>query len=299
MAGTKISRFATADVIAIPYLYFSSLYHNISQRGLFDDVKTFVLFMGCPRSGHTLVGFLLDAHPNIIVGSRVSTLKYHKHGFGRQQIFDLLLQNSRQIASLGRQRKYSYEVPGQWQGRFESLKVIGDSTGLTRLRDQPELLGSLQRKLRGIEIRLIHCVRNPYDNISTMKARRGWTLPDTIEEYFSMCERIEELKKQVGGSAVHELRHEGLIADPPATLRRLCGFLGVPARESYHAACAGIIYRSAHKSRLEVPWDPQVIDAVKHRMDRFSFLRGYSYDDETRRQDSSGERTRVPQTGNG
>ena len=294
MAGTRISRFATADVIAIPYLYFSSLCHNIAQRGLFDDVKTFVLFMGCPRSGHTLVGFLLDAHPNIIIGSRVSTLKYHKHGFGREQIFDLLWQNSREIASLGRQRKYSYEVPGQWQGRFESLKVIGDSTGLSRLRDQPALLASLQRKLRGIEIRLIHCVRNPYDNISTMKARRGWTLPDTIEEYFSMCERVEEIKNQIGGSAVHDLRHESLIADPPSALKSLCGFLGIPAEESYHAACAGIIYKSAHKSRFEVPWNPELIDAVKHRMDRFSFLQGYSYDDETRRQDSSGDQDARP-----
>jgi len=298
MAGTRIRRFPTADVIAIPYLYFSSLCHNIAQRRLFDDVKTFVLFMGCPRSGHTLVGFLLDAHPNIIVGSRVSTLKYHKHGFGRQQIFDLLLQNSRQIASLGRQRKYSYEVPGQWQGRFESLKVIGDSTGLTRLRNQPALLASLQRKLRGIEIRLIHCVRNPYDNISTMKARRGWTLPDTIEEYFSMCGRVEEIKKQVGRSAVHELRHESLIADPPSALRSLCGFLDVPARESYQAACAGIIYESAHKSRFETPWDSQLVNAVKERMNRFSFLQGYSYHDETRHQDSNGKRTPVPQSGN-
>jgi hypothetical protein len=84
------------------------------------------VFIGYPRSGHTLVGFLLDAHPNVIVASQTSALRYFRHGFSAQQTFHVLVENSRQVAQTGReQRRYSYDVPNQWQDRFDQLKVIG------------------------------------------------------------------------------------------------------------------------------------------------------------------------------
>ncbi|HWP59056.1 MAG TPA: sulfotransferase [Candidatus Acidoferrales bacterium] len=245
--------------------------------------------MGYPRSGHTLVGFLLDAHPNIIVANQTSALKWAKHGFAKRQIFHLLLENSRKVALVGRQRKrYSYEVPGQWQGRFERLRVIGDSTGLTRLRRQPDLLYVLQKRLDGVKIRLIHCIRNPYDNISTMTMRRNNPpLPEAIETYFSMCEEVQEIQNRVEPAAIHVVRHEELIADPKATLRELLAFLALTADESYYADCASIIYKSPHKSRFEVPWSQELVDLVKRRMERFDYLDGYSYNDDGTNNDSS------------
>ena len=35
---------------------------------MFDDLKAFVMFVGYPRSGHSIVGALLDAHPHLTVG---------------------------------------------------------------------------------------------------------------------------------------------------------------------------------------------------------------------------------------
>lgn len=266
------------DIISIPYTYVSSLFQTRRQPDLFDNVERYVMFIGYPRSAHTLVGFLLDAHPNAIVASQISGLKYLKHGFSNRQIFHVLLQNSRRVARVGREwRPYSYAVPSQWQGRFAKLKVIGDCTGMTRLRRNPAQLLSLQSALGNIKLNLIHCIRNPYDNISTMKQRDQVTLEGAVEAYFSMCQTVEQIKGQFGAS-VYDLRHESLVADPAGSLKDLCGFLGLSASETYYQDCAGIVYKSPHQSRTEVTWDPELIDSVKSQMSRFSFLSGYSYD---------------------
>ena len=268
------------DLVSIPYQFLASLCHTLYHPHIFRDVKNFVLFIGYPRSGHTLVGFLLDAHPRVIVASQTSALRYLGHRFGMQQIFHLLVQNSRRVAKTGReQRRYSYEVPNQWQGRYEKLEVIGESTGLTRLRRNPSLLKPLRESLKPVDLKLIHVIRNPFDNISTMKLRRGETLPDAIQRYFSMCEIVERLKSYAAPGAVHDLKHEALIAGPQNTLKDLCGFVGLSARESYYNDCASIIYKSSHKTRHHVEWTPALIDSVKQQASKYRFLDGYSYED--------------------
>jgi hypothetical protein len=37
----------------------------------FSNVRTFILFVGYPRSGHSLIGSIMDAHPNVIIAHEV------------------------------------------------------------------------------------------------------------------------------------------------------------------------------------------------------------------------------------
>jgi hypothetical protein len=268
------------DIVTIPYHYFASLYHTVRQPNLFHHVRTYIMFIGYPRSGHTLIGFLLDAHANAMIASQTTALRYLRHGFSVRQTFHMLSENSHRVSKVGREgRPYSYDVPNQWQGRCEKLEVIGDCTGFTRLRRNPELLKTLREKLGEIDLRLIHVVRNPYDNISTMKLRSGESLSDAVKRYFAMCELVEHLKSHVASGAVYDLSHEALISDTRGTLRNLCSFVGLSASENYLNDCAGIVYKSPHKSRHEVAWTQELIDSVKQHMRHFAHLSGYSYED--------------------
>jgi len=265
--------------------------HVVSSLGsprykeLFGGVKTYCMFIGYPRSGHSLVGSLLDAHPNMIIAHELNVLEYIRKGFSRGKIFYLLLRKSQVDAKAGRPSfGYSYAVPNQWQGRFTRLQVIGDKLGggsTRRLRTHPELLQRL-RDTVGIPIKFIHVIRNPYDNITTM-FRRGdgdpVDLRQTVDYYFCHCETIADLKKQINTADLLEIRHEDFIAEPTVWLKKLCEFLGVESPEDYVRDCASIVYESPHKSRHEVPWTPELIELVWDRMKRFPFLQGYSYED--------------------
>ena len=92
-----------------------------------SGVRTFCQFVGYPRSGHSLIGALLDAHPRAAIAHELNALDFLREDFTRDEILALVLENLRQWGAAGRQwQGYSYEVPGGWQGRFERLEVAGD-----------------------------------------------------------------------------------------------------------------------------------------------------------------------------
>lgn len=107
------------------------------------------MFIGYPRSGHSLVGSLLDAHQHAIVAQELDALRFVEAGFGRYQLYQLLLDNFRRFAWRGREwTGYACEVSNQWQGRFDELHVIGYKKcgrSTLRLAEDPGLLHRLQK----------------------------------------------------------------------------------------------------------------------------------------------------------
>lgn len=275
------------DGLGLARAYARSLREGYVRRGLFDGVERYCMFIGYPRSGHSLVGSLLDAHPEAIIAHELDALRLVRWGFGRRQLYALLLENSREFARAGRDWSgYAYEVPDQWQGRFERLRVIGDKRGggsTMRLASDPGLLERLH-KVVGEGIRYVHVVRNPYDNVATMYRRAlardpSATLRSSVDNYLLRCETNARLKQRLGEGGILDVYHESVIDDPKASLRALCGFLDLEAGEDYLEDCASIVFDSPNKSRHAIEWDEGSLSAVRAATARFRFLKGYSYDD--------------------
>jgi hypothetical protein len=259
---------------------------ELVRQDIFGDVKTFCMFLGHPRSGHTLIGSLLDAHPRIVLSDELDALKYLEAGFTKNQIFHLILEKSRSLAGRkksGRNGKsHLYTVPGQWQGRYETIRVIGDKRGGTttaRLGARPELLQDIRRTI-DTTIKWIVVVRNPYDNISTMFLRdyKNRNLKALIENYFASCRKICNIRRFIADSDIVFLRHEDFIENAGDCLDSLCRFLGVETSSDYLNACAAIVYKSPVKSRHEIEWNPDLIRFAAHEIETFEFLSGYSYE---------------------
>ncbi len=283
---TKVSEFVRKDEVLAHALEFVkqypiSLWGSVNYRGLFQSIETYCMFIGYPRSGHSLIGSLLDAHPNMIIANELHALKYLFAGFKKNQIFYLLLKNSREFTRAGRRWSgYKYQVPHQFQGRFTELRIIGDkkAASSTRiLRTYPNLLKKL-RKVIKINLKFLHVVRNPYDNISTISRKHKMDIKESIDYYFSLCETTSNIKKQLTEEELFEFRHEDFIDNPNKLLKEICLFLGTDTAEDYLTDCASIVFRSAHKTRKDLLWDDPLIAKVKEEMRRFSFLEGYTYD---------------------
>lgn len=264
-------------------LYAASLLQHRRHAESFRGVRTYCMFVGYPRTGHSLIGSLLDAHPNIVIAHEMDALKFFKRGFSRRQIFHLLLENSKKMATLGRRHSgYSYEVPNQWQGRFEQLRVLGDKKGATsamHFYNDPGLLEAVRQKI-AIELKFVHVIRNPYDVLATMTRRSPRkTLSTHIKVFFQLCSSIERLKKQIQPAQIYDVRLESFIEDPKTYLRDLCSFIGVEADSRYLEDCSSIVFKSPKKSRFDIEWSPEAIVEVGERMQAFRFLSGYSFED--------------------
>jgi hypothetical protein len=266
-------------------LYATSLLQSRRNAESFRDIRTYCMFVGYPRTGHSLIGSLLDAHPNIVIAHELDALKLFQRGFSRQQVFHLLLENSKKMAAAGRAHSgYSYEVHDQWQGRFEKLQVLGDKKGATsamRFYLDPELLSFVKNKI-ATELKFVHVIRNPYDVLATMTRRSPRKSLDThIDVFFKLCSSIETLKKQLQPAQIFDVRLESFIEDPKPHLDRLCSFLGVKTNDRYLEDCASIVFKSPKKSRFDIPWSREPFAKVSEGMEAFSFLSGYAYDEGT------------------
>jgi hypothetical protein len=263
-----------------------SIAATVRDAHSFDDVEAYCMFVGYPRSGHSLVGGLLDAHPNAVIASELDAVKYFHLGLGRRQVFYLLRENARRFARDGcRKQEFTYSVPGQWQGRHERLRVIGDKKAMgttMRIRKRPWLLDRL-RETVGVPVKMIHIVRNPYDNIATMcwrarqEERRNATPEACADLYFAMCETAVAVLSRFDGRDVLAVRHEEFVRAPADRLSELCGFLGLPAERSYLDACASIVNESPNPSRRRIDWTPALVESVSRRASAFPHLAGYEY----------------------
>ena len=95
-------------------------------------MKSMVLFIGYQRSGHSLVGSLLDAHPNIIISDEMHVFRAWERFSKktRDNLFQAMYTNSVQMATVGERTLsdcipalggYRYKVPNQWQGKFDRV----------------------------------------------------------------------------------------------------------------------------------------------------------------------------------
>lgn len=272
------------------------------RRQTFDEVERWVMFLGYPRSGHSLVGSLLNAHPDIVIAHQLHSLQYVEAGFKRGQLFSMVLRSDRDFERRGRVGAgYDYRVPNQWQGRVASLRVIGDKRGMgstETLGERPELFARLEEVV-GVPIRIVHVVRNPFDNVATFAKRWNTSLDRAADRYFEMCRVNHELRSRHSDETWLDVRHEDLIDDAAGTLRHMCSFLGVRSEESYISDAAGIVYSRPHRSRYETDWSPELRAEMETVIATYPFLSGYSFDEADEEQPGPSAPTSGEEVGEG
>ena len=195
--GRTIESSRHERVVATNPLPPHTLTNNSSGRcemtpDIIQNVQKFTFFIGYPRSGHSIVASLLDAHPHIIIAHEFSLFTWWseykvKHrglkvitSSTKRVLFDALSNNSYQEAIGGERsghyvnKGYSLETKSPWHGRCDGfVQVIGDKrAGGTSLSYQslPRTFNNSYRELLelvNIPVGVFHVVRNPYDLIST------------------------------------------------------------------------------------------------------------------------------------
>lgn len=285
-AGRRLFRSGAYGNLLLARNYVASGYAALAHPTAVADVHTFCCFIGHNKSGTSMLGALLDAHPNVILADEVDALNLVSHGFNRRQLFHILLRASRRERLKGRVTgrrigAYSWLVPGQWQGRSEQLRVVGDSTSGTTTRRfgrDPALLQRLERSMGPVNVRLILVIRNPFDPISIIMVRGKRSFENAIEHYFSNCEIVARLRQELDDTQLTAVRYEQFIHAPADHLTSLCRFLGTEAGADYLAACTRILRPLPDTSRHLVPWTDHWIQIVEDRIQQFDFLQGYTFD---------------------
>ncbi len=247
----------------------------------FSEVDRFCFFIGYARSGHTLVATLLNAHPDMVIAHELDAARYVRHGFTRSQLFSLLLERDQQFGSIGRTWSgYQYEVPGQFQGRFERLRVIGDKrarSSVLQIAQRPQLLDRIRRVVQ-VPLRVIHVTRNPFDNIATEARRHNMSLTEATRWYEDICQAVKAVRPMLAPDELVDIRYEDFAGHTVPELTRLCQFVGVEAEPAYLEACADIVWAGTKQTRHSVEWSMSERAAVERLIEQYDVLSSYTFD---------------------
>lgn len=249
----------------------------------------FALVVGNARSGSTLVGAMIDAHPEMACANESASSALLWRDRDRAEIVAELIANIARNRAEGRPSEgYRYGVEGA--GGEAPARVLGDkiyNPTLLMLHGNPRLLPSLAERM-GCPVRIVHVIRNPLDAIATMHRRSGESIADRLRWYLMHLDAATALEARLGGEGWLNLRLEDLIAEPDAWLTRLAALFGREAPEEYLAACRALLFEAPRRTRDDAPWSAADLVTLARRAREYPLLAPYLAELEAMLADRSG-----------
>ena len=253
------------------------------------ELSRWCQFIGWSRSGTTLVGSLLDAHPEILIGQELDAAARVLAGDGREELLCGVVERERAFARDGRRwNGYAYDVHDIAREDLSGIRVIGDKKAAGTVEALMQDGAALDRlaATAGLPLRLLAVVRHPLDAIASLSAHLDTDLPpwhrpdgDALEVALDWYLRLCNVVAEVAASGAHEVDfvHLELLAeDPEGVLPPLLNRLGVsPPPDGYLDRAADLL-TPPRRARDDVAWSEPQLARVGAAIDEHAFLRAYS-----------------------
>ncbi len=296
------------------------------------DIRVMLLTIGFPGSGSSLAGYLLTAHPRMVVadepfvfdkGSLLEKNMNNINGIELEsedclysaalnKIFNVALGLDYVRWLVAKKRNFPREnkatfltgfnktkryllMPDQYQGRFETLEVIGvkHSRNNVRCLSRDDVLKTFKERLeeKGVYLKFILTIRNPYDMIS-LRAKKTMfykkrekkdfhsekLLNMSISYIAQLSENNIKILTQVDSQDVFVSKHEAMVEDPKLQLTKICEIAQVPASPDYLDSCASCVDEKPNKRRFEFDWTSEQKEKVASLIEQYDFFSGYDWE---------------------
>ena len=289
--------------------------HSLTVRDV-QDVQSFVFFVGYPRSSHSVLASMIDAHPNAVIAHEFNLFQQlHRNDSllsDKTSLYNALYTNSHKQSSQGwRSMNLSFQGKGynlrlnnslSWQGCYRRLRVIGDKSGgvTSRLyRSSRGMFTTLYNRLSElveVPIKVIHVVRNPYDMLATrllyrfsdVKKHKGHYTRDhplnnpsnvtqVMKSLYSEASAVVDMSKKLQLNVL-EVHYVDFIHNPKREMRNVCLFIGVQCSSGYLDMVARATFSSLSVTRHLVVWSDEAHQFMNSKILTLPFFQRYSYD---------------------
>ena len=243
------------------------------------------MFMGYPRSGHTLVASMLNAHPNVMCSNQFFIIQdaEEKNLEGILKVIE--------NGSTYQNWKPEVKIPSPPK---QDLYVVGDKTGhrtVEYLISNPEQLDAL-KKIIPWPIKWVHVVRNPFDCLSTwtrknFDSRKNKKYNDSektaslnqefkgaFNKFKQLNNKIAELKKT---EDVLTLLHEQVVMKKDKTMKKLLNFLELEKSAEWRQNVIGTLWKKPRITRRNITWNSKMTNQVMNATRQYPWLDGYYF----------------------
>ena len=245
------------------------------------------MFCCPPRSGHTFVASILNAHPNVICSNQQFILP-------KMDLNKIL----KSIVAGTHRTQWNSNAYVE-TGRKQDIYLVGDKTGhrtVEHLLSIPEDLEKF-KKIIPWPIKWIHIVRNPYDNLATWtkknhesrkKIPQGYGYGDieritqemefknVFQKYKALNNKIKELK-QTENENVLSMNHEKVIRFIDRSLDELCAFLEIEKDDDWRARVIRAKWLKPRITRRNIKWTPDMRAKTAKLIRKYPWFNGYAF----------------------
>ncbi len=291
-----------------------------------------LLTIGFPGSGSSLLGYLLTAHASMVIADEPFVFdkgtpfeknmnningielvgKDHLYSADLNKIFNVVLgldyvrwlaakkrnfpRENKTVSFTGINKIKRYLlISDQYQGRFETLEVIGvkHSRNNTRCLSGNGVLKVFKKRLeeKGIRLKFVLTVRNPYD-MASLRASKNVFYTECKEEDISEKNILKQsisyiaklsmdnmkILKQIDPRDIFVSKHEEMVADPRLQLTKLCEFVQVSVSPDYLDSCGSYVHEKPHRRRFEFDWTSEQKQEVVSLIEQYGFFSGYDWE---------------------
>jgi len=191
-----------------------------------------LLFVGHAHSGHSIIGSILDNHPQVVLANEVNVVKaISEHRLSVRQVESVLLHEALVSSDKWINSAYQYDTAFGHQGQVKQKpRVIGDKKagGTTRiLHNHPWVLDYLQEQF-GERLRVLFVQRNPVDVVAAyshyMKQPIGQFHVDRYLENFAT---VQQVAKALPGDQFMTISQAAFVRQPQPQIEGALRFLGL------------------------------------------------------------------------
>jgi hypothetical protein len=287
---------------------------NLLPQEVINKVKYFLFFVGHGRGGSSILGSLIDAHPNIVVATDYQLFKkwqenpdYH---LNRSVLYTALYVRAKKVAygySRHMARGYSLFIENAFMGTYKGhIAVIGEKeAGSATAMYEGSNTGwrSIYKQIQQtvkVPVKMMQIVRNPFDNIATMTiylqggsdkrkelVNNGGQMDNSelldfrIKAYFRNIHAVYHMQRDPEIKIdLHQLHLADLVKDPQGEVEKICDFLGVTCFDWYLKTCKEHIFSELSKTRDKVEWSEEQKAVVQAEIDKVPWLSRYTFESE-------------------
>lgn len=239
-----------------------------------NDLKYLVIFLGNPRSGTTITRSLLDAHSNVLISNELNLVRFYLAGEDWKTILGRILDNSDRFQRKPKWSGYNYKITAQGE---KNIKIVGDKKAGRSVKywqTNNKLYKDIQ-EWSPIPIKIIHCVRNPYDTIARKVLKNKNTVSHNTNRYFELEKGASIAKAAFNKDNYHTVYLEDWIKRPKENLIELMNYLDLSCDKHYIENCLSILFNEEKKARSEITWKEEEIKKIAELSQDFSHLHYY------------------------
>ncbi len=251
--------------------------------------RHFALFLGFERSGSTLLGQIVNAHQNALIGNEGLLFEYLPYCKTQKDIFDYIHYLNDKFAKQKyfkqqkteknlQSREQNLLLAGGYQSNAEKIEVIGNAkAGRTPfiLSERREQYLDLLSKL-DMPIKFISIVRHPVHMIDSSIKRRGISPKEAIYNFQLYSSYLENaLTYLETQNSVLNIEYEQLISEPQRSVEDIYKHLELSVDEAFIKNITQSFDSSPLKRKSSPSWLAEFSDEINSLIEKYSFFSSY------------------------